>query len=338
MLHDSISEKIIDNLCDAVKSNFDIAKEYYKLKSKLLGLKKLEYHERNLPVGSIKNDYSYEEAVLITNNVLNSLDKEFGEYFMEFVNGKIDVYPKQNKMMGAFCISQLPEISSYILLNFTGEFEDILTLAHETGHALHNEFSRQKHGSLTLNPTLSTAEVASTFFEDFVTEHIYEKVSEKEKLSIIMFKLNQDISTIFRQIACYLFEKELHALFREKGYLSHLEIGKLFSSHMQNYMGEFVLHTNESMNWWVYWSHIRSFFYNYSYAFCLLISKTLQTMVRNDKNKISLVKKFLASGSSKSPENLFSDLGLDITDPNFFQGGILEVRELLEQAKELSNL
>ena len=95
-----------------------------------------------------------------------------------------------------------------------------------------------------------------------------------------MQKLNDDISTIMRQVSCYMFEQELHNNFRKQGYLSKEEIGILFQKHMSNYMGEFVEQSSGSENWWVYWSHIRNFFYVYSYSSGLLISKSLQNSVK----------------------------------------------------------
>jgi len=151
-----------------------------------------------------------------------------------------------------------------------------------------------------------------------------------------MEKLNDDISSIFRQVACYKFEQDLHKSYREKNYLTKEEIGALFTKHMSAYMGDAVEQSPGSQNWWVYWSHIRSFFYVYSYASGQLISKALQNMVRQDKTAIEKVKKFLSAGLSKSPKELFLDMGIDITDRNFWNKGLGEVEQLLSQAESLA--
>jgi oligoendopeptidase F len=172
--------------------------------------------------------------------------------------------------------------------------------------------------------------------EDFVLKEILGQADDELRLSIMMMKLNDDISTIFRQVACYQFEQELHMSFRDKGYLSKDEIGALFRKHMAAYMGNAVEQSEGAENWWVYWSHIRQFFYVYSYAGGLLISKSLQNSVQQDPRFIFKVKEFLSSGLSDSPQNIFLKLGIDISDNGFWDRGLDEVSRLLEETRELA--
>jgi oligoendopeptidase F len=155
------------------------------------------------------------------------------------------------------------------------------------------------------------------------------------KLSLMMRKLNDDISNIQRQVACYRFEQELHKDYREKGYLSKEHIGQLFSKNMGAYMGDFVEMSRGSENWWVYWSHIRRFFYVYSYASGLLISKSLQNFVKEDHSFIEKVKEFLAAGSSESPRHIFMKF-VDIADKGFWNKGLDEIEELLGETEKLA--
>ena len=152
----------------------------------------------------------------------------------------------------------------------------------------------------------------------------------------MMMKLNDDVSTIFRQVACYKFEQALHQEFRDKGYLSKEDIGRLFQKHMAAYMGDSVLQSIGSENWWVYWSHIRMFFYVYSYASGLLISKSLQNSVKQDRVFIEKVKEFLSAGKSDSPKNIFQKLGVDITKKEFWDKGLDEVEALLQETTTLA--
>jgi oligoendopeptidase F len=153
---------------------------------------------------------------------------------------------------------------------------------------------------------------------------------------MMMMKLNNIVSTIFRQVALYRFEQELHGDFRSKGYLSKEEIGKLFQKHMSAYMGSSIELSRGSENWWVYWSHIRRFFYVYSYANGLLISKSLQASVKNDPNFIEKVKEFLSAGKSDSPKNIFKKLGIDIAKKKFWDNGLDEVEHLLQETTKLA--
>lgn len=335
-LSDDVDSQIVDTMVAQVSKNFDLAKRFYVLKAKIFNVKKLEYHERNLEYGESKN-YSYKEAIQLVNKVFLDLDKEFSEILLRFVeNGQMDVFPRKNKADGAFCAHELLSQPTYILLNHSGKLKDVLTIAHECGHGINNELMRKKQNALNFGTPLSTAEVASTFMEDFVLRELVKESNDEQKLEIMMTKLNSDIATIFRQVACYKFERELHKNFREKGYLSKEEIGSLFQKNMSAYMGDSVEQSSGSENWWVYWSHIRRFFYNYSYASGLLISKALQSSVRENPEFIHEVKEFLATGLSDSPKNIFHKLRIDITDKKFWNKGIKEVEDLLDESEKLA--
>lgn len=337
-LEDDIDSKIVDTLADVVSSNFKISKDFYKLKANLLGFKKLKYNERNLGYGKINKKYSYSNSINLVGNSFKKLSEDvFYPIFKKFIeNNQIDVYPKKGKTDGAFCICDSLSHPAFILLNHTGDIKNITTLAHEVGHGINFELMKRNQNSLNFDLLLSTGEVASTFMEDFVLDRILEETDDELRLAIYMEKLNSDISTIFRQIACYNFEKELHQKQREAGYLSKNEIGLLFKKHMSSYMGLSVEQSSGSQNWWVYWGHIRRFFYNYSYANGLLISKFLQKRVKENPEFISKVIKFLGAGTSQSPKDIFKGLGIDISKESFWQEGIGEVRSLLSETRRLA--
>lgn len=336
-LSDDINSETVDSLIDAVSSRFDISKDYYKLKSKLLGLKKLEYHERNVVYGSVKKEYSYEESLNLVKDTFENLDEEFVNIFLRLLkNRQADVFPKKGKRQGAFCTDSLLCQPTYVLLNHTNELNDVLAIAHEFGHAINSEMMKKKCNTLSCGMVLSTAEVASTFMEDFVLQKLLKDADDESRLSIMMAKLNDDVSTIMRQVACYQFEQELHMEFRKKGYLSKEEIGKIFQKSMKNYMGEFVEQSDGSENWWIYWHHIRTFFYVYSYASGLLISKSMQNSVKENPNFIKEVKEFLSSGTTDSPKNIFMKMGIDISKKEFWNKGLNEVEELLDETEKLA--
>lgn len=334
---DNIDTTIVDALRGAVTKHFDMANRYYALKAKLLGLPKLAYHERNIPYGELPHDYKFEDAVMRVEKTFSKFDPKFAEIFSRFVcEGHIDVYPKKGKASGAFCTHSLLRDPTYILMNFSGKLNDIQTLAHEVGHGINNEYMREHQNALYFGSPTSTAEVASTFFEDAVLQTYLDDANETERLTILMSDLNDSVSSIFRQIACYEFEFELHTVFREKGYLSFAEIGKIFQKNMRAYMGDAVQQDPGSENWWVYWSHIRRFFYVYSYASGLLISKSLMHFTKKDPTFIEKVKTFLSAGLSDSPRNIFLACGIDITDPAFWEEGLKAIENRLNEAEVLA--
>lgn len=336
---DDIETNVVEALQKAVTDNFQIAREYYELKAKLLKQEKLGYHERNVPIqlGNDLKEYSYSEALQLVHDTFNEIDADFANHVARFAKeGRIDAFPRLNRHDNAFCIHGAKNQPVFILLSHNNRLQDVLTLAHELGHGINFEYIRQSQNALHYASPTSTAEVASTFMEDFVLERLLKDATLEQQLEIQMAKLNDDISTIIRQIACYNFEIELHNEFRKIGYLSKEQIGELFKKHMSAYMGDFVTQDEGSQNWWVYWGHIRNYFYNYSYASGLLISKALQAKVRTDKDAIDLVKQFLAAGSSASPAQTFMDIGIDISKPEFWTTGILEIQHSLDKAKVLA--
>lgn len=336
-ISDDIESEVVDSLIASVSGRFDISVKYYRIKAKLLGVRKLKYHERNVEFGDIDKKYSYEKSIKLIYTVFQRLDPAFMDILNRFIrNSQFDVYPRKGKGSGAFCVHHLISQPTYILLNHTDKLRDVITLAHELGHGINNELMREKQNALNFGTPTSTAEVASTFMEDFVLQEILRGSDDELKLAIMVMKLNDDVSTIFRQVACYSFEKELHHEFRQKGYLSKNEIGKLFQKHMAAYMGDAVEQSKGSENWWVYWSHIRYFFYVYSYASGLLISKSLQNSVKKDPAFIAKVRELLSAGLSDSPKNIFRKLGINIADRFFWDTGLDEVETLLEETTLLA--
>lgn len=334
---DDIETEVVDTLIKAVTLRFDIPKSFYKLKAKLFRFKKLKYHERNVDYGKVDKKYSFDKAIEIIGKVYKNLDQEFLDIFNKFINeGRVDVYPKKGKTSGAFARYNLISQPTYILINYTDRLNDVLTLAHELGHGINYEFIKQKQNALNFGTTVATAEVASTFMEDFVLQELTKTGDDELKLALLMMKLNEDISTIFRQVAFYNFEHELHKTFREKGYVSKEEIGKLFQKHTKAYMGSYVEQSKGSENWWIHVSHFRYFFYVYSYASGLLISKSLQAEVKKDPKFIKKVKEFLSTGLSESPKNIFLNLGIDISKKAFWDAGLEEIDTTLNETRRLA--
>ncbi|HLD51251.1 hypothetical protein A3K34_00955 [candidate division WWE3 bacterium RIFOXYC1_FULL_40_10] len=336
LISDDIEANVIDALLQAVTEKYDVAQRFYMLKAKVLGVEKLEYHERYVKMGNLAKKYTYEESVGLIRKVFGNLDNEFLDIFNDYIiNSRIDVYPKKGKTGGAFCTHSIPTLPGYILTNFTGSIEDVTTLAHEMGHAIHGDLSAKVQNALNCGHSLATAEVASTFMEDFVYKEIEKSIPENNKLYMKMEKLGASIATIFRQVACYKFEQELHSEFRKTAYLPGDQIGKIFQKHMKSYMGDYVKQSEGSENWWVYWSHIRNYFYVYSYASGLLISKAMQNLYQENPAFISKLKEFLRAGDSHSPVEIFGKLGLDITKPTFWKAGISEIEKELRESEKL---
>ncbi len=334
-LSDDIRTETVNNLLKTVTGRFDISHRYYKLKAKLLGQDKLEYYERDVEYGNVDKKYSYEDSVKIISEVFKKLDPKFEEIFKMFVEGGfVDVYPRKGKRIGAFCVYLTKTQPVYIMLNHTDKLYDVTVFAHESGHGINGELSKEQN-ALYFNTSTATAEVASTFMEDFVLQELMKNADDELRLSLMMAKLDGDISSIIRQVAGYNFEKEIHEKFREKGFLPKNEIGKIFQKHMSSYMGDYVKMSPGSENWWVYWNHIRLYFYVYSYASGLLVSKALQRKVKENPMFIEKVKNFLSAGTSKSAEDIFKGMGIELNE-DFWNKGLDEVEDLLNETEKLA--
>ncbi len=335
-LSDNISAQTVDSLRDSVVSFYEISHHFYYLKAKLFSKKKLTYGERSLLYHEFSKKITFSKAVKTIREFLKELDPLFLEIFEDMLRqGRIDVKPKKGKRGGAFMSSQVWSAPSYILLNFTGRFEDLRTLVHELGHAIHSELSRKAQDALNWDYPTSLAEVASTFFEELLIEHFLERAKNKqEKRALLELKLQDAVSTVFRQIACYEFEWSLHHAFRKTGYLGLGEINKIFTEKMQGYLGPRVGMRNFEL-WWIYWQHIRYYFYVYSYAFGKLASRTFISFVSQNRDFMEKVKLFLSLGGSLGTEGAFSKIGIDIQKKDFWKRGLKEIEKDIQKLESL---
>ena len=210
-----------------------------------------------------------------------------------------------------------------------------MTFGHEMGHAIHSEFSRSQPVFYE-GYSMTTAETASTLFEAFVFQNQFEKLNDEEKIIALHDKIQDDIQTIFRQIACFNFELEMHKTIREKGNMSKEELATLMNKHMKSYIGDMEL-TEKDGYFFVHWSHLRRFFYVYSYAFGQLASKALHKKYMEDNTYIEKIKQFLSAGGSMSPEDIFKSIGVDMTKPDFWKKGIESIAEDITLLEALVN-
>ena len=319
-------EKSIVNFVETVTKYFTISHRFYKLKAKLLKENKLEYADRAAKVGEIKVKLSFGDCLKILQSAFGKVNPAYVEILNKYIKqGQIDVFPKQGKRGGAYCSSNIG-LPTFVMLNHVGNLKSLKTFAHEMGHAIHAEFSKSQP-ALYEGHTISVAEVASTLFENFAFEEVFEKLSDQEKVLALHDKINDTIGTIFRQIACFNFELELHTIIRKEGSISKENIAKLHNKHMKTYLGPLFDMKEDDGYFFVSWPHLRYSFYVYSYAYGELISRALYKNYKQDPAYIAKIENFLAAGGSKSPEKIFKDIGIDTSKPEFFVDGLKSIEE-----------
>ncbi len=315
------NEKSILGLVDCVTEMNHVAHSFYKIKSKLLGLKTLEYADRNASVGKTKKKISFQDSCDLYREVLKDLDSEYLNIFNSFLNkGHIDVYPQKGKTGGAYCSSSVG-LPTMVLLNHTDNLRSYKTLAHEMGHAIHAEMSK-KQTPIYQGHSTSVAETASTLFEQLAFEAIFDKLSNSEKVVALHDKISDDINSIFRQIAFFNFERELHTNIRKMGFMPKKQIASTLNKHMETYLGPLFSLKDSDGYFFVAVSHFRRFFYVYSYAYGKIISRAMVEKYKENKNFKNEIRSFLSAGMSSSPEEIFKDIGINTKKPNFFRKGV----------------
>ncbi len=311
-------------LVDAVSKSNAIAHRFYEAKRKLLKLDRLTYADRAAVVGTVSQQIPFERAVDIVRDEFTRLDPQYGTLFDRLLaNGQVDVYPKKGKTGGAYCSSGVG-MPTMMLLNHTNDFNSLKTLAHESGHAIHAERAKQQPPIYQGHP-ISTAETASTFFEAAVLKRVVRELPEDQRVVALHDAIQDDIATIFRQIAFFRFERALHQEVRRDGYVPKERIAALMNEHMAAYLGPSFDLMPEDGYFFVAVSHIRRFFYVYSYAYGQLISKALHRKLEQDPAYIKKVDGFLSTGESRSPYDIFKSCGLDTKKPDVFIEGLKSV-------------
>ncbi len=331
--------KSVLKLVETVTGSFSISKRFFKVKTKMLGLPHLYYSDRMAEVGVADKKMTFEESYAALQKIFERAHPRYRKILDTMVsNGQVDVYPRSGKHAGAFCSASIA-LPTFVLLNHIDNLKSHTTFAHEMGHAIHGELSKEQPAIYEHHST-STAEVASTLFEAFAFYDAFESMTEEQKIVALHDKIQDDVSTIFRQIACFNFEVEMHNAIREKGSLSKDELCAMMNRHMSSYLGDaFKLSPDDGL-FFVTWSHLRSMFYVYTYAFGQLASKALYKKYSEDKSYIEKINTFLSLGGSMSPEDIFKSVGIDVRNPGFWKKGIESIEEdivLLESLVEKSS-
>ena len=328
------TEKSVLDLVSTVTENFKISHRFYNLKKKILGLDTLLYADRAVPIGNVKKKFDFKSSHDLLREIFYNANTEYGKILDRFIkDGHIDVYPKKGKGGGAFCSSS-PGTPTLVFLNHIDNHNSFSTFAHEMGHAVHAERSKSQP-LLHQGHTTSVAETASTFFETLAFSTVFETLSDSDKVIALHNKIAGDISTIFRQIACFNFELDLHNQIREVGSISKEDIAKLMNKHMGAYLGPAFKLTELDGYFFVNWSHIRNFFYVYSYSYGQLISKALYSEYEKDNRFIEKIDEFLSAGDSKSPERIFGDIGIK-TNQALFKTGLESVEKDIDELEKLT--
>lgn len=333
-LENQTSKKSVDALIKATEANFDLVAKFYDKKRKILGLKKLYDYDRYAPLEG-ESEYKFQKCKNIVLKAFKDFSPKFGTIAQRaFDEGWIDVYPTPNKRGGAFSHSGSPDAHPYVLLNHTDGRRDLFTLAHELGHAIHQNLSYGV-GFLNAETPLTTAETASVFCEMLVFDYVKNTLKGKEKISLLAGKIEDIFATLYRQINFTTFERRIHA---HEGEISLKTINQIWQQESVKMFGKSVVLNDYYKIWWSYIPHfIHTPFYCYAYSYAQLLVLAIFGLFKSGKceNFVQIYTEFLSLGGSRSPKELVAKFGFDIEDAKFWQIGINEVKKLVDEFEGL---
>lgn len=336
-LANEASDESVQALVTAVRNRFDVPQRWYRLKARLLGVDKLADYDRAATVSDVDERFSWSEARELVLDAYSAFTPELGALAQRFFDERwIDAPVRPGKRGGAFCSYTVPSAHPYVLLNYTARRRDVLTLAHELGHGVHAALAAPQ-GVFHQSTPLTLAETASVFGETLVFGRLLEAAeSPASRLSLLSESIEGAIATVFRQTAMHNFEQEIHTARREQGELPVEQFGALWEKTQEELFGDAVEVTEGYKTWWSYIPHfVNTPGYVYAYAYGQLLA--LSVYRRYEQEGASFVPdylKMLAAGGSLAPEELGRLVGLDLTDPGFWDAGLALVEEQLVKAEQ----
>lgn len=333
-LANEVDAEAVDALEAAVVEAYPaISHRYYKLKAKLMGRRTLDYWDRNAPLDAAAPcRYGWDEARAMVLDSFAALAPKFADTARTFFEQPwIDAKPRAGKQSGAYSHPVTSTKHPYVFMNYMGERRDVLTLAHELGHAVHQTLAAPQ-GTLLADTPLTLAETASIFGEGLVFERLLADASKAERRDLLAGKIEDGLNTVVRQIAFHRFETRFHAA-RAEGELSPAQIGGLWLEVMGESLGPAIKLNPGYEHYWAYVSHFtHAPFYVYAYAFGDLLVRGLMEKRREDPAAFTpLYERLLADGGAKTYVEALAPFGLDARQKSFWAAGCAGIERLVDE-------
>jgi oligoendopeptidase F len=336
-LANEASDESVEALVSAVRARYELPRRWYRLKARLLGLDRLADYDRMASVTDVEETVPWHEARDLVQECYEGFSDELGTIVRHFMEDRwIDAPVRPGKRGGAFCSYTVPSVHPYVMLNYTAKRRDVLTLAHELGHGVHAALGGRQ-GIFHMATPLTLAETASVFGETIVFGRLLERAESPEsRLDLLASSIEGSIATVFRQVAMNRFEHLMHTGRRERGELPVDTINELWAESQGEMLGDAVEITEGYRSWWSYVPHfISTPGYVYAYAYGQLLA--LSVYARYEEEGDAFVPRYLQmleSGGSRSPEELGTMVGIDLTDPTFWDRGLDLVERQLSAAEQ----
>jgi oligoendopeptidase F len=336
-LANDLPDEVIDLLLETCRKNTALFERFFKLKARLLGMEKLRRYDIYAPVAKADKDYDYSKAAAKVLQSFGQFDERFARLAERvFAEDHLDAEVRKGKRGGAFCATSAPDLTPWVLLNYQGKTDDVATMAHELGHAIHSMLA-EHHSLFTQHANLPLAETASTFGEMMLVDQLLAEESDAAVRRDLLFKQVDDAyATIQRQAFFALFEKQAHQMVIDGASVD--EISAAYMENLKTQFGEAVEVAEEFKYEWVSIPHIYQVpFYVYAYAFgqLLVLSLYKQFKAEGESFKPRYIQ-LLAAGGSESPMKILDDAGVDVRTPEFWQGGFDVLSAMVDKLEQMS--
>jgi oligoendopeptidase F len=323
---------------EAVVDSYEsVSHRYYRLKAKVMGRTTLDQWDRNAPLDTAQpRTYAWDEAKAMVLESFSALAPKFADTAQTFFTHPwIDARPRPGKQSGAYSHPVTADRHPYVFMNYMGERRDVLTLAHELGHAVHQTLCAPL-GTLLADTPLTLAETASIFGEGLVFDRLLAEATPADRKGLLAGKIEDGLNTVVRQIAFHRFERRFH-LAREAGELAPDQIGQLWLEVMGESLGSGVKLNPGYEHYWAYVSHfVHAPFYVYAYAFGdLLVSALMEKRRQDPAGFAPLYEALLAGGGARTYVEALAPFGLDPREKAFWQAGCARLEGLVDRFEQL---
>ncbi|MFX1364772.1 MAG: M3 family metallopeptidase [Promethearchaeota archaeon] len=338
-LENEVSDESVE-VCGRVTTESNpIVEKYYNIKKQLLNLPELHISDLYAPVGKITRKYSYQEALTLIKDADEKFIPEFKKIIEKMVEIKhIDATPRKGKNRGAFCSHGKQKQYGFVFANFVDTVDSVRALAHELGHAFHAYYIQQEQNFINIETSLVVAEIASVFNEILIFDYLMNTdLTREEKVSLLCDFIESKFATSHRQNAFYRFEKSIHGLL-EKKLPTTEEIKDIFATEMELMFGNSMTNIREEYANYIFVvpHFITTPFYVYAYNMSnLLVISLYQMYLEQKEDFVPKYLKLLSLGSSLSPEEMLSEININLNDSTFWEKGL---KYLSDKIDELENL
>jgi oligoendopeptidase F len=338
-LANETTDAAVENQLAAIAGRYDLPRRWNRLKARLLGVERLATSDLRAPLVSVERPVSFRETQQLITSAWSGFSPRAGAIINAFfTQGLIDAPIRANKQGGALCSQAGASSHPYVLLNYDSRPEDTMSLAHELGHAVHFELARAQR-ALQCKTSIPMAEVASTFSEALVAQHLMANAADdRERLALLAARLDDAMLNVFEGCALVSAEAQMHHHRREHGDLSAEQLSEIWTSSLSNMWGDTIEIEDGTRLLWSLIPHLISepgYLYSYSYGLLTAWSAFAHYQQVGETFAEHYLA-MLAAGGSRTPEALVAMIGLDVTTPGFWNAGLELLDSMLKEAEALA--